>query len=156
MIEPINRTVTANNSKWIASYDQLRLYLNLLEKKSISTDLVAAINVEIEELNSIADQDEKLPKMIRKKQYKIVRLVEKKHKIVPQKYYRNMWFLLGASVIGLPLGILSNALSSNIDTLGLGPLLGMLLGMALGAVMDKKALKEGRQLEVELKNLFAF
>jgi hypothetical protein len=56
------------------------------------------------------------------------------------------------SAIGLPLGVAFGVSVGNLGLLGLGLPIGMAIGIAIGTAMDKKALQEGRQLNVEIKH----
>jgi len=70
---------------------------------------------------------------------------------VPKNHYRALWLVLGMSVFGLPIGVLYGFLIGNMGLLGTGLCFGMAIGVALGAGLDKKALKEGRQLDLEIR-----
>jgi hypothetical protein len=63
-----------------------------------------------------------------------------------------MWMLFGMSGIGLPIGVAFGLSIGNIGLLGLGLPIGMAIGLAIGMSLDKKALNEGRQLNIEIKN----
>lgn len=52
------------------------------------------------------------------------------------------------SAFGIPLGVAYVSIIGNMAFLSIGLPIGMVLGMAVGAGMDKKALKEGRQLDI--------
>ncbi|NBP71319.1 MAG: hypothetical protein EBU52_21600, partial [Cytophagia bacterium] len=82
---------------------------------------------------------------------KIVRFVEKQLKLVPQKYYRKLWLLLGMTSFGIPFGVVFAMSIGNMAMLGIGLPIGMGIGVAIGTALDNKALKEGRQLDIELK-----
>ena len=71
--------------------------------------------------------------------------------MVPKNYYRNMWLALGMSVFGLPIGVAFGASIGNMGLLGVGLPIGMAIGTLVGSQMDKKALKESRQLNIEIK-----
>ena len=89
--------------------------------------------------------------MLKQKRFKIIKLLEKELKIVPKNYYRNLWFIVGMSVFGLPLGVAFGISIGNLGLLGIGLPIGMVIGIAVGSGMDKKAHKEGRQLNIEIK-----
>jgi hypothetical protein len=54
------------------------------------------------------------------------------------------------SVIGLPLGALFYVLQDNYSFISFGFLIGMVLGLAIGTEMDKRALEDNRQLQLEI------
>ena len=55
------------------------------------------------------------------------------------------------SALGLPLGLIYGLSMGNLGLIGIGLSIGMATGIVLGTKMDKKAQKEGRQLDVEVK-----
>ena len=55
------------------------------------------------------------------------------------------------SALGLPLGLIYGLSMGNLGLIGIGLSIGMAMGIVLGTKMDKKAQKEGRQLDVEVK-----
>ncbi|RYD53670.1 MAG: hypothetical protein EOP52_04420 [Sphingobacteriales bacterium] len=112
---------------------------------------MAQLNQELLRVDQESDASPKLKRVIYSRQTQILRLVEKKLKIVPKNYYRTLWMVLGMSVFGLPFGVLYGLLVKNTAMLGIGLPIGMGIGVAVGASMDKKALKEGRQLDIEIK-----
>ena len=145
------KTAVTGDAKLEALYTQFGQLINELNTKSISSEVIASINKEVEETNASRMTGNDLKKLLRKKQSAIVTLVEKKHKIVPKDYYRQFWMILGMSAIGLPFGVGLGLALGSMAYLGLGIPIGMGLGMVMGSAMDKKALKEGRQLDMEIK-----
>jgi len=142
---------TSENSKLPALYTQFQKLLEELRKKELPDTLIESINQDIEELNATTLTDNKLRKLFKEKQTKIVRVVEKEVKIVPQKYYMTLWLAIGMSAFGIPLGTLLGLSLKNMGLLGIGLPIGMVIGIAIGTNMDKKAQQEGRQLDVILK-----
>ena len=59
--------------------------------------------------------------------------------------------VVGMSAFGLPIGVAIGLSIGNIGLLGIGLPIGMGIGIIVGRLMDKKALAEGRQLDVEIK-----
>jgi hypothetical protein len=55
------------------------------------------------------------------------------------------------SAFGLPLGAAIGLSVENIGLLGIGLPIGMGIGFVFGSSLDQKALKEGRQLDFEVK-----
>ena len=122
-----------------------RKLLSELRKKVLPLEIIESVNQDIEEVNTTSFTGTALRKLIRKKQQKILKLLEKELKIVPKHYYRGYWIIIGM-VIGMPFGIFG--LFINAGLLGVGTLVGMLIGSIIGWQMDKKAAKTGRQLDV--------
>jgi hypothetical protein len=56
------------------------------------------------------------------------------------------------TTFGLPIGVSIGLSLGNIGLLGIGLPIGMVIGLAFGSKLDKKALTENRQLNIELKN----
>lgn len=139
------------DSKSILVFNQLRLILDGLRNRDIPDRIIVSINRDLEELNSTLLTESMLRKLIKQKQLKIINLLEKELKIVPKNHYRNLWLVLGMSAFGLPMGVVIGSSIGNMGLLGIGLPIGMVIGLAVGAEMDKKALKEGRQLNVEIK-----
>jgi hypothetical protein len=89
--------------------------------------------------------------LIKQKQTKIIKLLEKELKIVPKNYYRNIWLAVGMSVFGLPIGVAFGVSIGNMGLLAIGLPIGMAIGTLVGSRMDKKAFEENRQLDIEIK-----
>lgn len=149
-----HREEWVHNSKLNNIQIQFTELLKELHSKNLPVRTVVTINKYIEELNSSLLSGNGFKRLLVKKQTQITKLLEKEHKLVPKNHYRNIWMVLGMSAIGLPIGVAFGASIGNIGLLAIGLPIGMVIGLAMGSVMDKKALKEGRQLNVELKNGF--
>jgi hypothetical protein len=147
----IERPNIEGNIKLGRAYEQLGQLLNALEQRELTSEVAVLIDSEIDALNSSSDTDQKFLRSIKKVETKIIQLVEKKLKIVPRNYYRKLWFVLGMSAFGLPMGVAIGLSAGNIGLLGIGLPIGMGIGFAVGSKMDQKALKEGRQLDFEVK-----
>ncbi len=147
----IIRQKIAENVKIANRYTQLGKLLYELEARQLPEETTNFINQEIEQLNAISDTDKSFVKAIKEKETKIVKRLEKKHKIVPKNYYQALWMVLGMSAFGLPMGVAFGLSMGNIGLLGIGLPIGMGVGVGVGSYLDKKALTEGRQLDVDLK-----
>ena len=122
-----------------------------MNKKELPDDLISTINKGIEEINSFSASDKELRKFIKKTQSRIVKLIEKELKLVPLNHYRNTWLAIGMSAFGIPLGVAFGTSLGNMEYIGIGLPIGMAIGIAVGTEMDKKAFKEGKQLDLEIK-----
>ena len=151
MTKLITRQNISENLKASITYQQLGKLLNALELKELAAETVDLINQEIEQLNSIANIDKYFIKAIKEKENRIIKLLEKKHKIVPKNYYRKLWIVLGMSAFGLPIGLAFGFSVGNLAMIGSGLPIGMGIGVGVGSRMDKKAFNEGRQLDFEAK-----
>lgn len=147
-----DREDLVNNPKLNQAQIQFIELIKELNNKNLPNKTVEIINEYIEDLNSSLISGNGFKRLLIKKQTQIVKLLEKEHKLVPKNYYRNLWIVLGMSAIGLPIGVAFGVSIGNMGLLAIGLPIGMAIGLALGSGMDKKALKEGRQLNIELKN----
>lgn len=145
-----NREDLSNDEKLNRTYSQFGELLNELRKKELSQDLYKSINESVDVLNLSTFTGAQLAKLLKQKQTAILKQAEKEHKIVPKNYYRTLWMLLGMSVFGLPIGVAFGLSIGNIGLLAIGLPIGMGIGIAVGMSMDKKAMNEGRQLNIEI------
>ena len=146
-----DRQNISNDIKLSKIYSQFRELLNELKKKELSQNIVAIINDCVRNINSSTLMGSQLRKLIKENQTSILKQTQKELKIVPQNYYRNLWMLSGFTVFGLPIGIIFGAIIGNMGLLVIGLPIGMAIGATIGLGMDKKAYKEGRQLNLEIK-----
>lgn len=151
IIELKERNKISENIKAVQACNQLDELLTELRKKQIPANIAQSINEDIEALNSATISDTDFGKLVKQKQSKIIKLVEKELKIVPQKYYTKLWLALGMSVFGIPLGVAFGISIGNLGLLAIGLPIGMGIGALAGSGMDKKAFEEGRQLAIEIK-----
>lgn len=150
-IHEINqKTDIEQNVKLQAAYVQIEKLLSELHKRDLPDEVAVAINQEIEAINTSSFSAGDLRKTIKNKQTKILKLLEKEVKLVPINYYRNLWFGFGMAILGLPLGVVFGLSLGNMAYLGIGLPIGMVIGMAIGEGMDKKAIEEGRQLDIKI------
>ena len=148
----ITRPIPAENLKTENRYIQLGKILNELEKRQLPQETTNYIDQEVEQLNAVLDTGTSFSKAIKEKENKIIKWIEKKHKIVPKSYYQRLWMVLGMSAFGIPLGVAFGLTIGNLGLLGIGLPIGMGVGVAVGSYLDKKAFTEGRQLDVEIKH----
>jgi hypothetical protein len=147
----IERKNISENLKASNAYQQLVKLLKALEVKELPTETVDLINHEIEQLNSISDIDKNFVNATKEMENRIIKLIEKKYKIVPKNYYRKLWMVLGVSAFGIPMGVAFGLSIGNFGMLAIGIGIGMAIGVGVGSSMDKKAFNEGRQLDFEVK-----
>lgn len=147
----IERTGLSNDVKASNRYKQLGMLLNAIEKKILPSDTIQLIDKEVDELNSYKDTKSNFSKAIKSSENRIIRLLESKHKIVPINHYRKLWVVLGMSAFGVPIGISLGLSLGSMGFFAIGFPIGMGIGAGIGSGMDKKALKEGRQLDFEVK-----
>ncbi len=151
MIKLIAREKIIENVKASNRYNQLGTLLNAIELIILPQETTDFIDQEIEQLNAVSNEDRFFGKAVKEKENKIVKFLEKKHKIVPKKYYQTLWMVLGMSAFGVPMGVAFGLMMGNLGLLGIGLPIGMGVGIGVGTYLDKRALNEGRQLDVDLK-----
>jgi len=122
--------------------------INELKKKEIPSDIVSSINQYIEEVNSFLGSNKDFRVQIRKSQNSILKLINKELKLIPKNFYLFRWMSMGISIFGIPLGVVIATSTKIWGLFGIGIPIGVIIGMAIGAGMDKKAFKEGRQLNI--------
>jgi hypothetical protein len=147
-----NRPEIDRHEKLNASFNQFDKLLKELRAKELPNETVKSINSEINRVNSASESDNDLSKQIKSAQSHIIKIIEKKHKLVTKNHYRNTWLAIGMAAFGIPLGVSFGISFGNMAFLGVGLPIGMAMGMAIGTDMDKKAFKEGRQLDLEIKH----
>lgn len=141
------------NVKLNEAYLQFEKFLDELRKRELPDEIVNSVNKDIDELNSIPTNEKELRNQIKKKLSKTIRLIEKELKLVPKNYYRNIWLAIGMAAFGIPIGVAFGFSLGNMALLGIGLPLGLVIGIAVGSGMDKKALEQGRQLDIEIRML---
>ena len=132
-------------------YHQLQGLLNELKKRKVPGKISKSIDSIINDVNSTSYTGDELMKLLKQKQTEIVTLLEKELNLVTKNYYRNRWLGYGMVVFGVPLGIVSGMLMNNMLWFPIGLPIGLVIGLVIGFGLDKKASKEGRQLDVEIK-----
>jgi len=147
-----NRPSINEHGKLYASFTQLNKLLMELRARELPPETVKSINSEIDQVNSVSESDKALSKQIRVAQSHIIKLIEKKHNLVTKNHYRNTWLAVGMAAFGIPLGVAFGVSLGSMAFLGLGLPIGMAIGIAVGTEMDKKALEEERQIDLELNH----
>lgn len=152
LVKPDLKPELLTDTKTDALYHQLRKLLDEVGQKKISATTVNSINKEIETINTTPLLDKDLHKLLKEKQTYLIKMLEKEHKIVPKNYYRSIWLAAGMGAFGLPIGVAFGLLIGNIAFLSIGLPIGMAIGVGVGTLLDKKAVDEGRQLDIEIKH----
>ena len=147
----IERHNISDNTKASLAYQQFGKLIDALELRQLPGETISFLNQEIEQLNAIEVSDSSFVKAIKRSENKVVKFIEKKHKIVPKNYYRKLWMIMGISGFGIPLGVSVGLSFGNMGMIGFGFPIGMAVGIGVGSKMDKKAFEEGRQLDFEMK-----
>ena len=128
---------------------QFDMLMNELRKREVPDQLIQFINMEIQSINEIKDSDGALKRQLRKSQIQILKKIEKELNLVVKNHFRNRWLGIGMA-LGIAIGSALGTGTGNQGLIGLGLPLGMAMGLSHGTSLDKKAKKEGKQLDLEL------
>lgn len=120
-------------------------------QRDLPDSAVGALNLKVDALNAMRGTEKEYRKALVNTEYKILKFLEKQHKIVPKNHYQKTWLALGMAVFGIPIGVAMGTALGNMGFIGIGIGIGLALGIAVGTGMDKKARDEGRQLEFEVR-----
>lgn len=145
------RPEIGGNSKVNNPYEQFKNIIIELNKKEIPASTIEKMNVEIQLMNSFRGTDDELKKLIRNKQNQVLKIAEKDTKIVVKNHHRNIWLPVGMTVFGLPIGVAFGMAIDNMAMMATFLPIGMFVGIIVGSLLDQKAQKEGRQLDLNLK-----
>jgi len=149
-IKELNADKYMGRSKGLdARIETFQRVIQAINDKEIEDSVALRINAEIDSLNYSTMDEKSFKKQLPKVQMKILNILKKELKLVPLNYYRNQWLAVGMSALGLPIGVLYAIAIDNMAMLAIGIPIGMVIGMGVGAGMDKKAKKEGKQLNVQ-------
>lgn len=148
----IEKTTTIlNDEKLLKIYEQFQQLIIQLRAKELTVDSIQTINENIKPINISTLTGNKLQKLIKKHQTAILKHIEKEYKLTTKNYYRNLWMLFGFTAFGLPIGVCFGLALNNIGLMGLGLPIGMVIGVIVGTQLDKRAQKDGKQLDLEIK-----
>ena len=139
------------DKKLYQSYFQLNKLLIELKTKPLSQEVINSINKDVDKINVASGSEKELRKLMRKSLSRILKLIEKEHKLVTKNHYQNIWLATGMAVFGLPFGVAFGFLLDNMAFLAIGLPIGMAIGIAVGNGMDKKAFEDERQIDIEIK-----
>ena len=113
--------------------------------------VVDRINEGVKKINEFKGDYKELGKLILKFSRETLTFLEKELKLVSKNHYQNQWMAIGLAAFGVPLGVAFGTSLGNMAFMGIGLQIGLSLGLGVGASMDKKALGECRQLDIDPK-----
>ena len=125
--------------------------LGLLRERELPDYVVDRINEGVTKINEFKGDYKGLGKLILKFSRETLTFLEKELKLVSKNHYQNQWMAIGLAAFGVPLGVAFGTSLGNMAFMGIGLPIGLALGLGVGASMDKKALGEGRQLDIDPK-----
>lgn len=148
MIHEIQNNIQHEQSKKLAkALNRIRALIQELNSRKLPEYIVNQINEYVDSIDSYEGSPKKLARFINQLTAKMLELLKKELNIVPKNYYQNLWMAIGIGAFGVPIGIIWFAILDNPAFISIGLPLGLPIGIAIGAMIDKKAAKEGRQLE---------
>ncbi len=130
--------------------DQMRDILKDLRERSLPGRVVDRVNLLVADMNDAIAADHVDRKRMERNVRQLLRLLEKEVELVPRNHHSNLWRGLGIAVFGVPLGLAVGSSVGEIGLVGLGLPVGVVFGTAVGILLDRKAHREGRQLDVEM------
>ncbi|WP_075590981.1 hypothetical protein [Labilibacter marinus] len=148
IIEPKIRHDISEYNKALIAFTSLNQLLAELRTKELPSEIIDFINSKIKDFNALPDAGVDFRRHIVKMQSGIYNQLEKETGLVPKGFYKHRWLALGMVVFGLPMGIVIGPIIGNIGFMGVGLPIGLMIGAVLGAQKDKKALAEGKQLDI--------
>lgn len=140
-----------NDEKLIKIHAQFQQLIVQLRAKELTVDSIQIINDNVSSINKSALTGSKLQVLIKKHQTVILKHIEKEYKLTTKNHYRNLWMLFGFTAFGLPIGVSFGLALDNIGLMGVGLPFGMVIGFFVGMQLDKRALRDGNQLDLEMK-----
>jgi zinc transporter ZupT len=146
-----NRSEIDQNSRLSKKYVQFQKLINELINKKLNDDVVIIINDNINSINSISDLDNQFQKQLKSAQSKILKVIEKHHKLTTENHHRNIWLALGIGAFGVPIGVIIGVITGNMAFIGIGIPIGFSIGIAIGTMKDNKLKDQGKQLALEIK-----
>ena len=142
---PDNNNKT-NNKK----YSRLKSVITALNNKELNKETWSEISSTIEAFNQHNITEKEYGKLAGRTRVKILSIAERKMKLIAKNTMMTRWMAIGMSAFGVPFGIIYGLSIDNMAFLGVGIGMGMSIGVGIGIALDKKALRENRQLDIEL------
>jgi len=132
------------------AYSRFKLLLVDIRDRQLTDVVIGFINDQVKLVNHAINNKFEVQKVIRSAQKTILSMLEKELKLVCKNHYQSRWMAIGMLVFGIPIGFAYNNMMGNVSGIGMGIAIGIGAGIAIGSSLDKKAEKEGRQLNITL------
>ena len=132
--------------------ESLKNLIQLLKQKNLKPETIRSINQIIESKNRSIQllHPKKKYAALKEAKMSIFKLVEKEEQLTAKNHFQNQWIALGMTVFGLPMGVAMAISLNNWSFVGIGLPIGLAIGAGYGSQLDKKALEENRQLDIEI------
>lgn len=144
------RPKTERYPKVLKIFLKFEALLKDLSNKKLSDKTIDQINMMVYELNNSLAKERVYHENLKKAYSDILKMLKKEENIVPKDHYRNLWMALGISTFGIPIGVAFGIALGNMAFLVIGLPIGMAVGLAIGTNLDKKALKNNKQLNIRV------
>ncbi len=139
----------ATNRELSDLYINLETLLDELRKRHLPENIVGKINVVIEKINASTLENKQQLKFVAVQLDSIISTIEQEINLVPKNHYRRKFKQIGPLLFGVPLGAAIGLIFKHIELIGAFLPVGIAIGFLIGTRLDKKALKENRQLSLE-------
>jgi len=159
IIELKEREDFLENAKRNRVYFRFQKLLTELRMRELPHRIIESVNQDIEHINSTSFTGRELRKSVKRKQAKILKLLEKELNIVPKKYYLTQAITVASAVtavlsLSIQMSLEKMTSLGKIGKIGviiaaIGIAICVPIGFVIGLRMDKKAFKEGRQLDMK-------
>ena len=150
IIELEERPGISTDKRTKKALDGFLTLLKDLRERNLPDETIKLVNQSVGSLNQGSYDEKAWRKALRNELMGILKMLEKKHKLVPTNHYRNQWLAIGMATFGIPFGVAFGAAMGNMAFLGIGLPIGMAIGIAIGADKDRRAAREGRQLNFSI------
>lgn len=144
----INRRLTDKSRKTTEKYNQLQKLIKELRKRELGEKTTADVNGEIMRFNQVNTAAPNFDRSLKQTQSAILQHLRENLNLVPKNHYRDLWLVLGMTALGIPLGVIFGVGFADMAFIAIGMPCGMALGIGIGVSKDKKAKKDGRQLDI--------
>ena len=142
------RTGSDQNKRLTKAYDAISNLIEALNNKDLPEDIAKSINSDIYNINFYKESNRDLLKLLNKTNKQIIELIEKKLGLVKKNHYQNSWM-----AYGMLIGVVFTSIAQNFiedatwSSPAMGISMGLIFGLLAGKNRDKKAEKDGLQLD---------
>lgn len=149
MINELDIHTNFKSEKTVYSLQRIETYLEALKRHGtpIPEPIEQEINKELALISSFDGSESELQFKLFALYDHIKKMMAAELKLVPKNHYQSIWMSLGLSLFGLPVGLLWYFMTDSVVYIALGLPIGLLIGMSVGINLDRKAEREGRQLD---------
>jgi hypothetical protein len=137
------------DEKTLQSIQRLIILLMILEAKKVFEKDNSIILRRLDSLMKNVEQEPLKTKRFMDSCFSdVMNITSKFHSLVRKNHYQNEWTAYGMS-FGIILGVLIYTLTNDVAFIVVGLPIGLSLGLGIGTMLDKKAVNEGRILNIQ-------